>query len=428
MTARTAPSLDVTVPTLDARYNLHLRMRRAALYLAYASAASILVSIAISQILLGMALITLLVSGERLRFPPIRLPLALFFAGTVLAVLLSPDPYRGVAQIRKFYVFFIVLVIFSTFKSVKQIRILVLVWSVIALLSALLSLVQFFQRYQEAQVEHANNYGFFLDDRIRGFSSHWMTFGGEEMIVFLVLLSFLLFSGKTKWKVYGVVCLGILWLSLVLGLTRSIFLLGVPMGALYLIWHWKRWLVLIAPALVVWAIFASPVQVRERVISVVHPHEELDSNAHRSITRRTGWEMVKAHPWFGLGPEQIAPQFLRYVPADIPKPLPKGYYGHLHNVYLQYAAERGVPTMLFMIWLIGKVLFDFLRAIRDRALSKDAQFVLHGAVATILALLAEGYFEYNLGDSEVLTLFLTVVTCGYVALRAPDVASQPITS
>jgi putative inorganic carbon (hco3(-)) transporter len=428
MTARTASSLDVTVPTLDARSNLQWRMRRAALYLAYASAASILVSIAVSQILLGMALITLLVSGERLRFPPIRLPLALFFVGTVLAVLLSPDPYRGVPQIRKFYVFFIVLVIFSTFKSVKQIRTLVLVWSVIALLSALLSLVQFVQRYREAQVEHANNYGFFLDDRIRGFSSHWMTFGGTEMIVFLMLLSFLLFSGKAKWKVYGVVCLGILWISLVLGLTRSIFLLGVPMGALYLIWHWRRWLVLLAPTLVVLAIFASPVQVRERVISVVHPHEELDSNTHRSITRRTGWEMVKAHPWFGLGPEQIAPQFLRYVPADIPKPLPKGYYGHLHNVYLQYAAERGVPTMLLMIWLIGKVLFDFLRAIRDRALSKDAQFVLHGAVATILALLAEGYFEYNLGDSEVLTLFLTVVTCGYVVLRAPDVASQPITS
>ena len=35
----------------------------------------------------------------------------------------------------------------------------------------------------------------------------------------------------------------------------------------------------------------------------------------------------------------------------------------------------------------------------------------------ILAILAEGFAEYNLGDSEVLTLFLAVVAFGYIAMR-----------
>jgi len=35
----------------------------------------------------------------------------------------------------------------------------------------------------------------------------------------------------------------------------------------------------------------------------------------------------------------------------------------------------------------------------------------------ILAILAEGFFEYNLGDSEVLTMFLVVTTGAYVAIR-----------
>ena len=37
----------------------------------------------------------LLVSGEKLRFPPVRLPLALYFAGTVISLLASQDPAAG---------------------------------------------------------------------------------------------------------------------------------------------------------------------------------------------------------------------------------------------------------------------------------------------------------------------------------------------
>jgi hypothetical protein len=42
----------------------------------------------------------------------------------------------------------------------------------------------------------------------------------------------------------------------------------------------------------------------------------------------------------------------------------------------------------------------------------------------ILAVLAEGMFEYNLGDSEVLTLFLSAIACGYAAIQCED--AQPV--
>ena len=95
-------------------------------WLAFSAAASILFSIAVSQILLGASILALLASRRRLRFPPIKLPLALFVAATVIAVVLSGDPLKGLPQIRKFFVFGIVLVIFNTFRSVSQIRNLVL--------------------------------------------------------------------------------------------------------------------------------------------------------------------------------------------------------------------------------------------------------------------------------------------------------------
>ncbi len=75
------------------------------------------------------------------------------------------------------------------------------------------------------------------------------------------------------------------------------------------------------------------------------------------------------------------------------------------------------PTLLIFLWLIAKILWDFARALHRKPANPEARFVLHGAIAAILALLAEGYAEYNLGDSEVLTLFLAVVAFGYIAAQ-----------
>jgi O-antigen ligase len=396
---------------------------RAAFYLTCGSLVSILFSIAVSQILLSLALAALLLSQERLRVPPIKLPLILFMAGTVVSLLFSGHISEGTPQVRKFLVFVILLLVYSTFRTTGEIRGIVLAWVGVATLSAVRSLFQFWQKYQESQELGKNFYDFYVGERITGFMSHWMTFGGEEMIVLLLLASYLFFSAERRWKAAGWLCAAVLSVSMVLGFTRSIFLLGFPIGLLYLLWFWHRWLVAAAPVVAVIGFLVAPQALKERVTSIIQPHGETDSNEHRTITRRTGVEMIRAHPLLGLGPEQVKYQFERWVPADIPKPLPEGWYGHLHNIYLQYAAERGIPTMLFMMWLIGKVLWDFFFALRKCPPSVEARVVLRGAMAVILAILAEGFLEYNLGDSEVLTLFLAVVGFGYIAKETVKVGA-----
>ncbi len=293
----------------------------------------------------------------------------------------------------------------------------VVIWSSVAFLSALRSGFQYVHRYHLAQEQYAYNYGFFLDGRFTGFASHWMTFGGEQMIVLLMLLALLLFAppvSHLRWL--GFAGGAVLWISTVVGLTRSIFLLGLPAGSLYLLWKWKRPAALLLPTLILLELLLGPVQVRERVISAVKPHEELDSNAHRILTRRVGWAMIRQHPWFGLGPEQVGPQFTRYLPEGTPQPLPKGFYGHLHNIYLQYGAERGIPALMALLWFIARVLRDFYRGALQYQDIPEVRFALHGGIAVTVAILLEGCFEHNLGDSEILTLFLAVVGFGYVAL------------
>ena len=230
---------------------------RAAFFLICGSLISILLSIAASQILLGLALAALLFSSERLRLPPIKLPLALFVAGTVISWLASGHIHDGTPQIRKFFVFTVLLLVYSTFRKVSEIRALTLIWAAVATLSAVRSLVQFGQKYQESEELHRNFYEFYIGQRITGFMSHWMTFGGEEMIVLLLLLALLFFSIERRWKAAGWFCAVVLGVSLVLGFTRSIFLLGFPVGLLYLLWFWHKWLLAAVPVVAVMAFFVA---------------------------------------------------------------------------------------------------------------------------------------------------------------------------
>lgn len=390
---------------------------RSARWLAFGSAAAILLGIAPSQILLALALAALLASGERLRLPRIRLPLGLFLLGTVISLLLSDNPSAGLPQIRKFYVFLELLVVFSLLRSLAMVRLLFLTWAGIGALTAIRGCVQFAGKVQEAQRLGRNFYEFYVGERITGFTSHWNTYSAEEMFALIMLVSFLLFVPTASRRVWiWILCGLLIALAIVLGETRGIWI-AVAVALLYLLWSWRRWLVAIAPLVLVAAYFVSPAAIQERVTSIFKP-KGTDSNQFRVVTWRTGLRMVEAHPWFGLGPEGPKLHFDEYVPADIPRPLPSGWYGHLHNIYLHYAAERGIPTMLVLMWMLIQILVDFWRGLKSLPPGPDIRrFLLHGGIAAVLATMAEGFVELNLGDSEVLTMFLVVVACGYLALE-----------
>jgi putative inorganic carbon (hco3(-)) transporter len=393
-------------------------LSRAATWLSFGSAVSILFSIAVSQILLALAVAALLLSGAKLRLPPIWVPLGLFMLGTLVSLALADHPAAGLVQVRKFYVFLILLAVFSSVCEMVLIRLLFLAWAVIGLFSAMWGLVQFFEKVRQARALGVNFYDYYTGERITGAMSHWMTFGGEEMFVLLMLGAYIFFGPRRSWRELAPWLGGalVLMIALVLGQTRSIWLAMLVSGV-YLIWFWKRWLVLAIPLALALLVLLGPSSVRARFTSMFRPRKEVDSNQFRVVTWRTGLRMVQTHPWFGLGPEGPRLEFDRYVPPDVPRPLPTGWYGHLHNIYLQYAAERGIPTMLALVWLLVKVLFDFSRAVRKLPPGPgDARFVLRGAIAIVIATMVAGFFEVNLGDSEVLTMFLVAVACGYTAM------------
>ena len=192
--------------------------------------------------------------------------------------------------------------------------------------------------------------------------------------------------------------------------------MGTAGAVVLLLWFWKRRLLLAIPVLVAVLLWANPASVRERFDSVFDPTSRVDSNNFRVVCWRTGWRMIEAHPWFGVGPEMVGPKFMEYVPKDIPRPLPLGWYKHLHNIYIHYAAERGIPAVLALVAALLLMLRDFRRALRRLPPGRDdRRFLLEGAVAVVVAIMIAGLFEVNLGDSEVLTMFLSGAALGYLA-------------
>ena len=382
------------------------------------AAGLIQISIAASQIFLGLGILLLLVFRRKLPFPRIWSPLAFLFFWTALADVLSPDPWGGRAQIKKFFVFLLIPLIYGVFeRQFSKVYWLMIAWTFAASASGAWALVQFGLKYRHAEHAGQNFYFTYVGSRITGFESHWMTFGALQLYVLCLLLAQWFFSSKRMpaWAYASSVL--ILSAAILLGWTRSIWLATVP-AMLYLVWCWRPKMTLAVPVVLVAALLIAPSGTRARLDSLFDPHGQTDSNRHRIVTFRTGVEMIKAHPIFGLGPEEISRNFNAYVPTDIQRPLPIGYYGHLHNIYLQYAAERGIPGLLCMLWFIGLAVWDCFRGIlRARRVRSQELLVLHGVIAVTIAVLVEGVFEYNLGDSEVLMMFVTVVALGYAALE-----------
>ncbi len=402
-----------------------LNLYRVSYYLAFASAVAILLNLTASETLLVLSLLALLASRAKLRLPRIWLPLGLFLVGTLLSLIFSPSPLDGLVQLKKILVYSVLLVIFSTIRDVIAARRLFQSWSVVAAAVALLGVAQFIRKWRQAHVLHVDFYQFYVTDRVTGTMRHWMTFAGQEMIVLLMLLALLLFAHLDRRSIWmWSACAALLGTVLVLNETRTVWL-GTAVAGVWLLWWWNRWAAVVGPVVIILLAWLVPGPVHERFVSIFHPQKDVDSNEFRRIARRTGLRMIEAHPLLGIGLDETKYHFLDYLPPDTPKPLPSGFYQHLHNFYLQFAAERGIPTLLMMIWMLLMIVYDFFRALRRLPPGPgDARFLLHGGIAAVIGIMVSGVFEVNLNDSAVLTVFLIVVACGYVAAeQVPEPAS-----
>jgi len=393
------------------------------------------ISLAASQAFLAGAgllyVIHLLRDRPKVLFLPIKLPLALFCILSTVSIFWAANPTAGWFAIRKFVLFLIWLLAVNLVVSADQLRRLLLNFFLVSFLTSLVGIAQFIIQYRDARAHHSGElYHYLTSARIHGFMGHWMHFGGQQMMVFVFLLAFLLLSSGRQSKIeirnseaerrtsssefrisaFWWILLGLVTLSIILSFTRGVWL-GCFLAGVYLLARWKpKWL-LAMPILLALAYVGAPSLLRERVHLAMHPTHE-PALSIRLEMWHVALRMIRTHPWVGVGPNNIEEAYDLYLPPG--KTPEVGYHSHFHNDYLQFGAERGLPCLAAWLWLMA-ALGWYTWKLRRRLSTQ--RWIADASLAAWLAFLAEGCFEFNFGTSPVLMVFLFVTSTPFIAAR-----------
>ena len=369
----------------------------------------------------------------RFPFPPVRMAVGCFCLLTILSVFGAANSAAGWPAVRKLVLFIVMLLSVGLAGAPGLQELLYTGLFFASTVAGAVGVFQFAAEYRTVKAAHPGEvYTYMSVSRIHGFMGHWMNFGGQQMLVFCLLLAYLLFSpprgmgrihghepesrpqGEVKlgWLAFGVIAL-----SIALNFTRGVWL-GCFVAVVYLVGRRRpRWL-LVLPLLIGLAILAGPSLLRERMESLLHPTHD-PSIAIRLEMWQVAVRVIRAHPWLGVGPNNIGRDYLLYL-ARAKSPV-VGYHEHFHNNLLQIGAERGLACLAAWLWMMVALLWGLLRlrrpsADRPRDPSPDGlrqgtpQWIIEGAIAAWLAFISEGFFEFNFGTSPVLMVFLFVVS------------------
>lgn len=350
-----------------------------------------LVSISFAQgfWLLALLVWTVLLVRKDIRFavPPFYWPLLGYAVWSLAAAAASIDTRSSFKDARDLLIILIIPLALAAFRRLTALKFPLWALFLSGAAASALALVQFLGRERP-------------DERIEGFMGHYMTQAGLLGLFICFALAQVLFARGRARLAWGAMLVPS-GAALVMTLTRNAWL-GVGAAVALLMALWKPKALLLAPVAAALLYFAGPEVVKSRVRSIVDRSDP--SNIARIEYARLGFKVIGQKPFFGTGPDTVDKLF------------PDPAYGlgdyaqksvHLHNNYLQIAAERGLPALAAWLAFLGFAAVHLYK--RFRTGGPAIKPLAAAGLGALALLLVAGLFEYNFGDSEVAQLFLLLL-------------------
>jgi O-antigen ligase len=372
------------------------------------------VSIAACYILLTLILVLFLLYLLRGgKFPPLPF-FCYFFAAyiffTLLASVFSVDRSASIRDNKELLIFLLIPIYIWLLDSWKRLRLSLWVVLASAVFSALAGI---FTVWRKGLV-----HGIVLSDRLKGFTSHWMTYAGLLMLPFIFFSVRLLLRRQSK-KQAAIIATGLLVMltAIAFSLTRNVWLGIAAALAIFLVFFKPKYFLALVPLFLILA-FLAPAAVKSRVLSIVDLEDE--SNRDRIYMAYSGVRIFQDHPWTGVGSNNIQ-KVIAGNEARYRHPQEKKINPHLHNNFLQIMAERGIFALVSFILACVFIILPLLKLLKAR--SGEWRVITTGVLFVFIGFLVAGLFEYNFGDSEIKFILFFFLSLPF--LKLPEEVHAP---
>jgi O-antigen ligase len=358
-------------------------------------------SIAGAHLSLGVATLLLVLDPEGraialtlARTHPLRWPIAAWIVASVLAVVFAIDPASSAEKLKK-----LALLVLLPLGALPQVR-----RAIRPIMGTLIAATAIVAAWGLGTHVAA---GGGLEARLHGISGFYMTVAAILMVVALLVIGELLAALRapsTRRVVFLCACGAMIVIALLATYTRGSWV-GFALGALWL--FRRRWTALLSLAVVAGLFFAlGPADARDRFLSIFDPQHP--RNAERLLIWRHGVSLVAERPLFGAG--LVVPAELMHREVVTPDGTIR-VHSHMHNAYLQIAVSMGLPALAVFAWWMVELFRAAGRAAHHTIRNLWEEGLVLAYPAILLALLVNGLFEWNFGDSEVLGLLYLLTGC-----------------
>ncbi len=374
------------------------KLRQVIIQALYIMAAVMPFSIALTQIALAVAIIAWvgrIFYSKRIKIRPLGLEWAFmaFIAAELVATVFSVEIRQSVIHLKRLLLIPLIYVIAANVNEQRVLKPLGWVFFASLFIYSLWG-VGWYYFNPGRRVQHLH---------------HFMTTGGITMIGAILGTAFWVMGETKKQKAVAALATMIISYCLILTCTRSSWL-GFFVAIAVIFYFTRKTLLAILPMVFVIFWLLTPEAFLHRLQHFFD--DQWRTNAKRLYYWKVGWEIIKDRPLTGIGDINTTEMYNRYA-----EPEKRGRLNHFHSNFVHIAVTLGLFGLVAFVSLLATLLFRLSQAFHRQggAIGFSRQWTL-AALAVFVAFIVNGFFEWNFGDAEIITM---IWFCTGVSLALP---------